>query len=482
MAAPGSSQIILQTVQNSFVRLNIEGAGPTVLKKVVDEFQDFIKSRFPEGGISFVQNGEHVVRRENTSINHGIEQRVPGAYESDPPLPPLDGYLSGSGPDTDMTSPPPDRLYPHIPTEVAAAQDGGSVVATLTLTVDELAAENERLKKSLEEATADTAALTSKLNDTMHERDDLSRQRQTNMLKIRRLNDMIIKNSQNSDEPLDDEVLQDMYKVRNMTTDVIKRFYPGNATFRPDIAQELEKRFNNHYYSQFYQQQLRPDKNPERRRRLLISLVFLELQTLFFGPHARRFGLPEHMEGSFQELERIIEASTKVPAEESVEWRARTVSYAGRLDLDYRETIEKCATRLSIILGPMNLQGEEKHGNPDKKQIAVISNALSNALRELCTASLKLALRFRSSKTKYEFKVYPNNTGLPACEEGVVKMLNSEGPISKPMDPNKLRIFCTLFGALVKTRPSVSGQASDPVVLEAGHVIVYEPLPRGPPQ
>jgi hypothetical protein len=96
--------------------------------------------------------------------------------------------------------------------------------------------------------------------------------------------------------------------------------------------------------------------------------------------------------------------------------------------------------------------------------------------------SLKLALRFRSSKTKYEFKSYPDNTSLPACDEGTVKMLNSEGPISKPMDPNKLRIFCTLFGALVKTRPPVTGQASDPVVLEAGHVIVYEPPPRGPPQ
>jgi transposase InsO family protein len=126
----------------------------------------------------------------------------------------------------------------------------------------------------------------------------------------------------------------------------------------------------------------------------------------------------------------------------------------------------------------MKLQGEDKHGNPDKKEVA----SLSNALRELCAASLQLALRFRSSKTKYEFRTYPDNTSLPACDEGIVKMLNSEGPISKPTDPSKLRIFCTLFGALVKTRPPVSGQASEPVVLEAGHVIVYEPQSRGPPQ
>jgi hypothetical protein len=126
----------------------------------------------------------------------------------------------------------------------------------------------------------------------------------------------------------------------------------------------------------------------------------------------------------------------------------------------------------------MVLQGEDKHGNPDKRQVA----SLSNALQDLCSASLKLALRFRSSKTKYEFRAYPDNTSLAACDEEMVKKLNSEGPISKPMDSNKLRIFCTLFGALVKTRPSFSGQPSDPVVLEAGHVIVYEPQQRGPPQ
>jgi hypothetical protein len=154
------------------------------------------------------------------------------------------------------------------------------------------------------------------------------------------------------------------------------------------------------------------------------------------------------------------------------------VSYAGRLDLGYHETIEECTSHLFIILEPMALQGEDKHGNPDKGQVA----DLENALRQLCSAALKLSLRFRSSKTKYEFKTYPDDTSLPACDEGIVKMLNSEGPISKPADPNKLRIFCTLFGALVKTRPLVSGQAGDPVVLEAGHVIVYEPPLRGPPQ
>jgi hypothetical protein len=122
----------------------------------------------------------------------------------------------------------------------------------------------------------------------------------------------------------------------------------------------------------------------------------------------------------------------------------------------------------------MVLEGvEDKHG--EKKQAA----ALFHALIDLCTSALKLALRFRSSKTKYEFKAYQDGTSLTACDEELVKKLDSEGLISKPMDPKKLHIFCTLFGALVKTRPSVSGEASEPVVLEMGHVIVYEPQQRG---
>jgi len=211
-----------------------------------------------------------------------------------------------------MTNVPPlEGLYPNISPEAPIAQDGDSVVAKLTARVDELTTENERLKKSLEETTTDTALLTSKLNEAMGERDELTRQHQAGKLKIRRLNDMIIRNSPNSDEPLDDEVLRDMYNIRNMTTDVIKKFYPGDASFHPAIAKELARRLNNSYYSHFYRQQLHPDKSPERRRRLLISLLFQELQARFFGPNARRFGLPEQMEESFQELERMIEASTK---------------------------------------------------------------------------------------------------------------------------------------------------------------------------
>jgi hypothetical protein len=210
-----------------------------------------------------------------------------------------------------MTSPPPDELYLQLPQEDAPVHGLEAAVATLTSKVGELTTENDNLKKRLDVAADEATELTSRLSKVTQERDDFGRQRQANQLKIRRLNDMIIKNGQNSDEPLDDEVLQDMFKIRNMTTDIIKRFYPGEATYKPGSLKDLTKRLNDQFYARFYQEQIHAYKNPERRRRLIISLLFQELQILFFGPNARRFGLPINMEPSFQELERMIEASTK---------------------------------------------------------------------------------------------------------------------------------------------------------------------------
>jgi hypothetical protein len=126
----------------------------------------------------------------------------------------------------------------------------------------------------------------------------------------------------------------------------------------------------------------------------------------------------------------------------------------------------------------MTLVRTDKHGNPDKEEMA----NLENALNELCSASLKLALRFRSSKTMYEFFKYGDNTSLAACGDDKVKMLDAEGPISRPLDKNKLRIFCTLFGALLKTRQPLPGEESETVVLEPGQIIVYEPQLRDIPR
>lgn len=120
----------------------------------------------------------------------------------------------------------------------------------------------------------------------------------------------------------------------------------------------------------------------------------------------------------------------------------------------------------------MILLGADKHMNNDKKQVAL----LENDIFELCRASSSLALRFRASKTKYEFKSFPDDTRQTAFEADpeLVKPLDTEGPISKPLDLNKCFIFCTLWGALVKTRPGVSGEAGERAVLEKAQVILYE--------
>lgn len=162
-----------------------------------------------------------------------------------------------------------------------------------------------------------------------------------------------------------------------------------------------------------------------------------------------------------------------VDTEEALEWRTRTVSYARRLNFDCLDIINYVTHHIAKILAPMTLPGVDKHGNPDKKQVTL----LENDIFELCRASLELALRFRSSKTKYEFKTFPDNTRQTAfdVDPDLVKPLDTEGPISKPVDQNRRFIFCTLWGALVKTRPSVSGETGERAILEKAQVILYEP-------
>lgn len=210
-----------------------------------------------------------------------------------------------------MTSPPPDELYPRLNQLEITKSNLEVSVATYRSQIDKLQEENSKLHTELQQRAGEQADLTSRLSKAMQERDDLGRQRQTNLLKIRKLNDMIIKGGQNSDEPLDGDILQDMFKVRNMATDIIKRFYPNEVKFWPDVAKDLTRRMNTPFYSHFYKHELEPDKTPRRRQRRLIALMFKELQSLFFGPHARRFGLPRGMERGLQEFEKIIEGSPK---------------------------------------------------------------------------------------------------------------------------------------------------------------------------
>jgi hypothetical protein len=138
------------------------------------------------------------------------------------------------------------------------------------------------------------------------ERDDLNKQNKTNVMKIKKLSGMIVKNSQKSDEPLDQEVLGEMFAIRNKAAELIKTYFPGGAKFRPDLARRLGPT-----YRQFYEERMFPNPVPERRRRLLISLLFDVLQRLFFGPDAKRFGVPRETEMELQKFESWIETSNK---------------------------------------------------------------------------------------------------------------------------------------------------------------------------
>jgi len=86
---------------------------------------------------------------------------------------------------------------------------------------------------------------------------------------------------------------------------------------------------------------------------------------------------------------------------------------------------------------------------------------LSTALIGLCDKAYRLAITFRASKTKYEFEVHPEGTRLDAYSDAkMYEIRNGGGEISESIDPKRLQISRTLFGALVKTRYSETGEVS----------------------
>jgi|HubBroStandDraft_4_1064222.scaffolds.fasta_scaffold926185_1 hypothetical protein len=116
--------------------------------------------------------------------------------------------------------------------------------------------------------------------------------------------------------------------------------------------------------------------------------------------------------------------------------------------------------RLGQILSPILLMGTHRHD-------------LLTALYNLCSAALDLSLKFRASKTKYEFKIFNEATRLSACDK-YISPQDAQGHISSPLDYDKAFIFCTLFGALVKTRPIMCGGNGESVILDRAHVIITE--------
>lgn len=205
-----------------------------------------------------------------------------------------------------MTSPPSEAFYQEAGPPDPATDSPGAIITNLETQILGLTAKNDELNKIVKETTDEKEELLVKLKQTEQERDEHVRKRQADISKIKRLTEMIVKNSQRSDEPLDVEMMQETFKIRNMATEVIKTHFPGEAKFRPDSA----KRLNDEYYRRFYDPRLKGN-HPEGRRRLLISLLFAELQRWFFGSPAKRFGMPNEMEKQLQRFEKDIESSNK---------------------------------------------------------------------------------------------------------------------------------------------------------------------------
>jgi hypothetical protein len=166
--------------------------------------------------------------------------------------------------------------------------------------------------------------------------------------------------------------------------------------------------------------------------------------------------------GSLQVTDSIL-----VEQSEACEWRATTVSFLLRMHLSNHELVKGLSERLHQILSPMILAKPDPDGGRQD---------LPTALYNLCDAALNLTLRFRACTTRYRlYRVYHNDTRLSACDMNLISPQSTQGHVSSPLDPTKARIFCTLFGALVKTRLEIFGGSGEDLVLEKAHIIIYEP-------
>lgn len=184
-------------------------------------------------------------------------------------------------------------------------EDRGSEIAELQSQLRELQVRNEHLQQTANQIGHERDNLGRKLTQVTQEKDDLSRKLNGSIIKVRKLNDLIIKNSQQSDEPPDAEILDETFKIRNQITNIVRTHFAGDAKFLVGKAEQLDN-----WYRSFYFRRLK-ELPAEGRRRLLISIIFGELQLNFFGTTVKRFGLDRETETHMQAFERQIETSNK---------------------------------------------------------------------------------------------------------------------------------------------------------------------------
>lgn len=121
----------------------------------------------------------------------------------------------------------------------------------------------------------------------------------------------------------------------------------------------------------------------------------------------------------------------------------------------------------------MVLSGPKKNTPAGKQEII-------KALRELVDKSYRLALKFRSTETSYTFLVPSEQAFVGQYPEDYYQIMGSEGEISKEAeeDEKRQRIFCVLFGALVKTKNATASEEAKSVVLFPAQLVTYEDRER----
>lgn len=162
-----------------------------------------------------------------------------------------------------------------------------------------------------------------------------------------------------------------------------------------------------------------------------------------------------------------------VDSTEALEWRTRTIACANLLDGEGGERIHQAQNHLWHLLCPVAITGPKGDSPEAEKDV-------KKELFDICSKALELTLRFRRSGAKYAFRSFVKDTEVSSCEDEVT-LTGLVGETSVPFVPSETLIYCTLFGALIKTRNPLSAEGANRVLLRKARVIVFDPRRRTGP-
>lgn len=308
--------------------------------------------------------------------------------------------------------------------------------------------------------------------------------------KTQRLNQIIIKYGQ-SDEPADGDLESQARDIRSSIKNLVMLNLKGQKIVVDYNRAKQISEYDNPYYQRA--RELRQDpftfymglrgRSAQIKRALLIERLFLILDAEIF--RSKWFGLDDRsrwiMENGLREFENLILKNSKSAdligycllidlgdKEEIEEWRKRTVALARGQKIRPQGRAHEIARIMFDYLTCSELSGT--HGNSDKAR-----EKLFDGLKELCENALNLTLQFRATRTKYSFQALELNSTLDRYSTNEYEVMGMNGDLSQdPLNPKKTRVFCNLWGALVKTKEITATEEEKRVVIAPAHIYVYE--------